>query len=312
MTSLISLIGFLCLGTLLISEEFNLRTIDEWRAATKNFGQYVGKPACVSYSDRTILTRDDYPLSCRIFNDRLSSDSPVLIFYPGCAFLFDIFEVNSVICSRIASAAGIKVILVQFRLAPEFPMPISLNDCYDAACQIALHPEEFKVDAEKIFIGGWCSGAHASTVVSNQARRDKKFLIYHQILISGSFDLSHSIHDFDDWEAQDPTFNRTLLTYWAQRYYSMDHIENPLFSPYFETDFTDCPSTTLICGEYDGLRNDTEGYFQKLKASHIPVEKIVLLGQTHNTIAMRDLYSDGPDPAEIIAQAIRKKLKILK
>ena len=54
----------------------------------------------------------------RLFNDQLPPGTPVLIFYPGCAFVFDLFDVNSNICSRIAEAAGIKVILVQFRLAP--------------------------------------------------------------------------------------------------------------------------------------------------------------------------------------------------
>jgi hypothetical protein len=41
--------------------------------------------------------------------------TPVLIFYPGCGFVFDLFEVNSIICSRVAFFSGIKIILVQFR-----------------------------------------------------------------------------------------------------------------------------------------------------------------------------------------------------
>jgi acetyl esterase/lipase len=101
---------------------FPARTIAEWRQTTASFGKDVGAPAEVSFVNRSIFARDGYPLACRVFNDQLPSESPVLVFYPGCAFLFDFFEVNSIIASRIAEKAGMKVILVQFRLAPEYPI----------------------------------------------------------------------------------------------------------------------------------------------------------------------------------------------
>ena len=75
----------------LMSKElpFPERTIAEWRQATASFGKDVGEPAQLSYADRNIPARDGCPLACRIFNDLLPSNSPVFIFYPGCAFLFD-------------------------------------------------------------------------------------------------------------------------------------------------------------------------------------------------------------------------------
>ena len=287
---------------------FNTRTLEELRFGTKNFGQYAGEAASISFIDNKIPARDGFPLSIRCFNDHFPKETPVLIFYPGCAFVFDLFEVNSVICSRIAQAAGIKVILVQFRLAPENPMPTSLYDSYDAALYISRNAQLFGIDRERIFLGGWCSGAHCATTVANLARKSKDFDIYHQILLSGSFDLTQSTHHFDDYESQDKTLNRKLLSHLARHYYSIPDPQDPLFSAYYETDFKGFPSTTILCGEYDALRNDSEGYFQKLTAANIPAEKIVLKGQTHNTIAMRRIFAEGPDPASIIGNLIQNKL----
>lgn len=56
------------------------------------------------------------------------------------------------------------------------------------------------------------------------------------------------------------------------------------------------------------MRNDSEGYFRKLKAAGVPTEKIILAGQTHDTIAMRRVLSEGPDPASVLAQAIHSAL----
>ena len=275
---------------------FKDRTLEEMRSSTKNFGQHAGKPAPIRFIDSKVPARDGFPLKIRLFNDQLPDGTPVLIFYPGCAFVFDLFEVNSIICSRIAQTAGIKVMLVQFRLAPENPMPISLHDSYDAALYIAMHAEDFGIDPKKIFIGGWCSGAHCATVVANLARQNKDFAVYQLILLGGIFDLTHSTHDFDDYENQDKILNRKQLFHLVANHYSIKDPHDPLFSPYYETNFIGFPPTTILCGEYDCLRNDSEGYFRKLVEAKIPVEKIILKGQTHDTIAMRDILAEDPIP----------------
>lgn len=284
-------------------------TIAEWRQMTASFGKDVGKAADVSFTDRTILARDGHPIVCRTFNDQLPSNSPVFIFYPGCAFLFDFFEVNSIIASRIAEKAEIKVVLVQFRLAPEYPVLTSLCDSYDAARYIVLHHEWFGIDPCKFFIGGWCSGANAATFVSKIAHEAGEFGIHHQILLGGSFDLSHFFHEFDEYEAKDTTLNRKLVAHLAHSFYSMDSDKNPLFSPYWDEDVKGFPPTTLLCGEYDALRNDSEAYFEKLKVANVLVDKVILEGQSHNEVVMRDPSSALPDPAEKIATILRSKIQ---
>lgn len=287
---------------------FKESSITQWRQDTLSFGKNVGKAANVSFSNQNIFARDGYPINCRIFNNQLPSGSPVFIFYPGCAFLFDFFEVNSVIASRIAEKAGIKVVLVQFRLLPEHSMLTSLSDSYDAARYIALNSELFGINPCKFFIGGWCSGANAATFVSKLAHETGEFTILHQILLGGNFDLSHSFHEFDKYEAQDTTLDRKLVSHLANLFYSMDSNENPLFSPYWNRDFANFPSTTLLCGEYDALRNDTEAYFEKLKAANVSVDKIILKGQFHNSIVMTNPSLSGPNPEKQIALIIREKL----
>lgn len=278
------------------------KTIEEWRTIAKDFGKEVGEMAQVDCLDKQIPARDNKLIHCRIFNYKLASNSPILVFYPGCSFIFNFLEVNSVIASRIASLAKIKVILVSHRLAPENPIRTCFNDCYDAAAFIALNPSEFGVDSQKIMLGGWSSGAHAASYVANKAT----FKIFHQILLAGSFDYTHSNHEFDIFEAQDPTLKRTLVSHFATRFYSISDFKDPEFSPYWGRCFTHFPPTTFLCGEFDAFRNDTESFFSKLDISNIPVTKFILRGQSHNTIVMK---SDSKDenPIQAISRVIIEK-----
>lgn len=52
------------------------RTLAELRAATTVLLQHAGNAAEVSYSDCCIPTRDGAPMALRIYNDRLSENSP--------------------------------------------------------------------------------------------------------------------------------------------------------------------------------------------------------------------------------------------
>jgi acetyl esterase len=284
-------------------------SIDDFRKNAALFNEFVGKAADVKYVDRVVPARDGYPIPIRIYNNDLKEKSPILIFYPGCGYVLPLFEANAIAASRIADHAKIKVIVVDYRLAPEFPFPTSMYDGYDATLYIATHAEEFGIDSAKIFVSGVSSGAHCAATVSYLAWNNQQFKIHHQILLNGMFDLNQTHHEFDDYEKEDLICNRDAATYIFKQYgiESKDY-SNPLFSPYSVAEFSGFPSTTILVGEYDGMRNDSEAYYLKLKNADISVNKMVLPGQTHNTMIMRKVMSDGVDPAETIAEVIKQRL----
>lgn len=282
------------------------QTIAEFRVGAGIFAEYAGQPANVDYEDRLIPARDGHQIRARVFNHHLLGTTPVMIIYPGCGYILDLFDVNAVACSRIAEYSGIKIILIDFRLAPEYPLPQAIYDAYDATQYIAAHADKLKIDVNRIFIGGFSSGAHCAAVISHLARRDEQLNIYHQILLNGIYDLTQSRHEYDHYSDEDKLCTKDaaafLLKHWG---IGANNYTNPLFSPYYEQNVTNLPPTTLLVGEYDGLRNSSEAYFEKLKSGGNNVQKIVLPGQTHNTIIMREVFVDGEDPAHAIARVIR-------
>ena len=159
------------------------QTISEFRGNMIFVKEFTGSASDVSFIDQQVPARDGYQIPIRIYHPDITAPGPVLIMFPGCGYMLPNFEINAIACSRIAKYSGVKVILVDYRLAPENPLPVSIYDGYDAARYIATHHEIFKIDPSKIFIGGMSSGAHCAAVVTNLARQDHDWKIHHQILL---------------------------------------------------------------------------------------------------------------------------------
>jgi acetyl esterase len=282
-------------------------TIEQFRAMAKSFMQYTGEAADVPFKDMTVPARDDYPIPIRIYNDQLDATVPVFIMYPGCGYLQDLFEVNGVAASRIAKYGNIKVILVNFRLCPEVKMPVPVYDAYDATKYIAVNSKKFAINPAGIFIGGVSSGAHAATNVAIMARDEKTFRVKHQILMNGMYDLTESHNDYRNYELEDKICRREATGFmFAQYGMSGKDFSKPVLSPVFNSNIQSMPDTTFLIAEYDGLRSDSEAYYQHLNSQNDNIARMLLPGQTHNTILMRGVMTDGEDPALTIANIINK------
>lgn len=290
------------------SKPIEKKTIEELRTISDFVMNFTGKPSKISFKDESIPARDGYQIPIRIYNDNIKEKKPVLIFFPGCAYINPLFEANAIACSRIAKYSKIKVIIINYRLAPEYPLPTAIYDGYDATKYISKNSDHFNIDSEQIFIGGISSGAHLAAVISNLSRNDKDINIFHQILLNGIYDLTQSIHDYDKFANEDLLCPREYINN-VTKFYGIKNkdLTNPLFSPYFEKDLSNLPPTTFIIAEYDGLRNASEAYYKRMKEANNQVNKIILPGQPHDTILMRQVMSDGEDPAQIIANVILDK-----
>lgn len=281
-------------------------SLSEFRAGAAIFLQYAGPAANIAFVDTKTSLENNVKLKARIYHSDLDQNSPTLIFFPGCGYVLDNFESNAIACSRIAEYARCKVILVQFRLIPEHKLPQPMYDAYDAVKYIFDHANEFNVDTNNISIGGFSSGAHCTAVIANLSKQRQEFQAKQYIMLNGCYDISDAQHDYAEFENEDIFFTQEAKDYFFDYLYGLTYKQklDPLYSPLFASDFSGFPKVTVITGEYDPCRSQSEAYYEKLNQQVAKVERIVLTGQTHNTLMMRDVMSDGEDPALTIANLL--------
>ncbi|OMP83722.1 AB hydrolase superfamily protein [Diplodia seriata] len=67
-------------------------------------------------------------------------------------------------CKRLVHNLGCVAFDVDYRLAPEYPHPTQLEDCWDAFRWMRAKADEFGLDLEKLAVGGASAGGHLAAV----------------------------------------------------------------------------------------------------------------------------------------------------
>jgi acetyl esterase len=95
---------------------------------------------------------------------------PLLIYYHGGGWVIGDLETHDSVCRLLAAAAGVRVLAVDYRLAPEHPFPAPLEDAFATFEWTAANAARLGADPRRIGVGGDSAGANMATVVSHMAR----------------------------------------------------------------------------------------------------------------------------------------------
>ena len=103
------------------------------------------------------------PVGARLYRPgaggpRAGGPRPVLLWLHGGGFIGGAAADIEYACSRLAARAGVIVVSLDYRLAPEHPYPAALHDTYDVLGWLAAHGELIGGDG-RVAAGGQSAGA---------------------------------------------------------------------------------------------------------------------------------------------------------
>jgi acetyl esterase len=90
---------------------------------------------------------------------------PLYINIHGGGFVLGNPEMDDPFMPALAENANVKIISIDYSLAPEFPFPKALNECYAVVEYAKEHADEFGIDPERIAVGGQSAGGNLSAGV---------------------------------------------------------------------------------------------------------------------------------------------------
>ncbi|MGI9124046.1 MAG: alpha/beta hydrolase [Mycobacterium sp.] len=96
-----------------------------------------------------------------------SGQAPALLWIHGGGYVIGDAAQDDDTCRAFADRSGIVVASVEYRLAPEHPYPIPVEDCYSVLTWLAALPG---VDADRIAIGGASAGGGLAAALAFVAR----------------------------------------------------------------------------------------------------------------------------------------------
>ena len=98
----------------------------------------------------------------RIYEPSEAGDTPLpaMVYLHGGGWTIGSLNSCGRFCDALAASGQIRVIAVDYRLAPEHPYPAGLDDCINAMKYVAVHAASLAIDPERISIGGDSSGGN--------------------------------------------------------------------------------------------------------------------------------------------------------
>ncbi len=96
---------------------------------------------------------------------------PTLVFVHGGGFIYGGLESHDGVCRVLAERAGVQVIALDYRLAPEHPFPAAYDDCVAAYTWIVEHAADLATDPSRLAVGGDSAGGNLAIGVAIEAAR---------------------------------------------------------------------------------------------------------------------------------------------
>jgi acetyl esterase/lipase len=156
---------------------------------------------------------------------------------------------------RIAEQAGLAVVSVDYRLAPEDPYPAGPDDCEAAALWLAEHAmREF--GTQQLLIGGESAGAHLS-VVTLLRLRDRHGLAPFSAanLLFGAYDLSLT-PSARAWGERNLILSTPIIEWCVDHFAPEPLRRHPDVSPLY-ADLAGLPPALITVGTEDPLLDDS-------------------------------------------------------
>jgi acetyl esterase len=109
------------------------------------------------------------PLAARLYIPPAVPETPgLVVYFHGGGFALGSLASTDPLCRLLAAQSGVRVLSVDYRLAPEFPYPAALEDAIAAYRGARADAAILGVDPDLIAVGGDSAGANLALVVAQQ------------------------------------------------------------------------------------------------------------------------------------------------
>jgi acetyl esterase len=195
----------------------------------------------------------------------------LLVYYHGGGHVKGDLDTHEQPCRFLAQAAGVGVLSIDYRLAPEHPFPAAADDVVAGLRFAAEEAERLGFDPARIAVGGDSAGGNLAAVAALAAKAGEAPMPAFQLLIYPICDYSRKRRSYELFRSG---FYLTEADMdWFRDHYlpdpeaARDWRVSPLLAP----DHSGLPPAYLMTAGFDPLRDEGEDYADVLRAAGVPV-----------------------------------------
>jgi acetyl esterase len=188
----------------------------------------------------------------------------VLLYAHGGGFVLGDLDSHDDVCAELCAGAGVEVVALEYRLAPEHVYPAALDD-------VAAVYNVLAAEGRPVLVGGDSAGGHLAASLCHRLRRLGAAQPRGQVLIYPGLSAD-PLRVAGTRAATAPGLSAEDCAYY-QRAYAGGAVpaDDPEFAPLAAADFSGLAPAAIFAAGYDPLRQDAEDYAAVLHAAGVPV-----------------------------------------
>lgn len=275
-----------------LSREQILRKVRLFRFMASVFGRRM-MGAGKTFGKEMLLDTKAGRVRVLAYNLEKAEKLPLYVNIHGGGFVFGHPEMEDRFMPAIAQKAGVKILSVDYSLAPEAMFPVALNECYAVIEYAKAHAAELGIDPGNVAIGGQSAGGNLSAGVCLLDAERRELGLKALVLDYPPLDIHTDPYlKPRPKKALSPRMSRVYDQAYAG---TREAAKNPLISPCYATteQVKSFPPTLVITAGQDSLAPEAEAFKDKLMEAGVAVTFRRFEGARHGFNLM-----DEPGAAE--------------
>lgn len=216
------------------------------------------------------LGDDGQTLPARLYRPASApATGPLLLYFHGGGWVLGSLESHDLSCRYLADNAGVRILAVDYRLAPEDPFPAAADDALAAWKAVQADPDKFGTAAGLVAVGGDSAGGNLATVLCQDLLAEGspqpafQMLIYPVVEI-GSIRPSKQLYSTG-------FYLTTRRMDWFDELYAAG-TEDVRASPIKSRNLSGLAPAWIVTALADPLRDEGEAYAELLAEAGVPVQ----------------------------------------
>jgi len=285
--------------------------VAEGRREIVHQARLVGGRPPIGAVRRLLVDGAEGELAARLYvpRSRLGTHPlPTLLFLHGGGWVYGDLDSHDACCRFLAEQSGVQVLAVDYRLAPEHPLPAAVEDARAAFRWLVKNADEVGADPDRLAVGGDSAGGNLAALVALTAAEEglplqAQLLVYpatdfsgrsrsRKLFSEGFFLTDRFMVQCEDW-------------YLPHGHPRTDPVASVLLTEPFPDGIA--PAHVVTAG-FDPLRDEGEQYADALAGHGVPVTRTRYSSMIHGFFNIVGVGREARDHNAEIAGTLARML----
>ncbi|MGV0817535.1 alpha/beta hydrolase [Martelella sp. AMO21009] len=247
-------------------------------------------------------------ISARLYTPAAAAgDGAVLLYFHGGGWVLGSVEQSDSFCRHMAETLGLRVVSVEYRMAPEHVFPAAYDDCLATTNWVTQSPAELGTKVTHVLVSGDSAGGNLAAAVSGSGEAKPAA----QLLFYPVTDISSQTASYADF-AEGYFLEKVGMEWFRDHYLTDPEMARDIrVSPLLAEDLSMVPPTTIVTCGLDVLRDEGRAYAAKLAQQGVRVSYSEAPGLIHGIVNFRKVLPTGANEVDRVLQDFACLLKEL-